>query len=293
MKFLMKTLVFGFFMFAVYACGEQNERPQATEPKDLNLPKPDSLVDQFSYVQGYEFGFFQSFDSVVLNFDYFMQGYWDAFNKKDAMFNQDSLEFIKQSWMQRIQEQRDAKLEVTRKKMEEVGKEVLERDQKFMMDIRQKEGMITRPSGLVYKIIQQGKGPVPTNDDFIKMHFVQKLTDGKIIDSTYKGNPFDLPVQAVYPGWNEALRMMPVGSIWELYVPPHLAFRDMGLGDIIPPHSAIILRIELISILEGEELQKAVHHFMQIISAEWRSTRWSRRTRWSSIRVVLLPGGMR
>lgn len=133
-----------------------------------------------------------------------------------------------------------------------------------MFDIRQKEGMITRPSGLVYKIIQQGKGPVPTNEDFVKMHFIQKLTDGKVIDSTYKGNAFNLPVQAVYAGWNEALRMMPVGSIWELYIPPHLAFRDVGFGDFIPPHSAIILRIELISILEGEELQRAVQEYMQL-----------------------------
>jgi FKBP-type peptidyl-prolyl cis-trans isomerase FklB len=263
MKFLLKTLVLGFLVFAFYAC-EHDKKPVALEPMDQKLPKADSLVDQFSYVQGYEFGFYQSFDSIVLNFDYFMQGYWDAFNKKDAMFNQDSIEFIKQSWMQKIQELRDAKLEVTRKKMEEVGKVVLERDQKFMFDIRQKEGMITRPSGLVYKIIQQGKGPVPTNEDFVKMHFIQKLTDGKVIDSTYKGNAFNLPVQAVYAGWNEALRMMPVGSIWELYIPPHLAFRDVGFGDFIPPHSAIILRIELISILEGEELQRAVQEYMQL-----------------------------
>lgn len=121
MKFLLKTLVLGFLVFAFYAC-EHDKKPVALEPMDQKLPKADSLVDQFSYVQGYEFGFYQSFDSIVLNFDYFMQGYWDAFNKKDAMFNQDSIEFIKQSWMQKIQELRDAKLEVTRKKWKKLVK---------------------------------------------------------------------------------------------------------------------------------------------------------------------------
>ncbi|PKL86256.1 MAG: hypothetical protein CVV22_03605 [Ignavibacteriae bacterium HGW-Ignavibacteriae-1] len=263
MKFLLKTLVFGFLMFAIYACGEQNDKPRATKPEDLKLPKPDSLVDQFSYIQGYEFGFYQGMDSIDLNFDYFMQGYWDAFNKKDAMFSQDSLEFIKQSWMQRIQEQRDAKLEVTRKRMEEIGKAILERDQKFVHEARQKEGNIVRPSGLIYRIIKQGSGKVPVNEDFVRMHTVAKLTDGTVFDSTGQ-TPHELPAGAVFAGWNEALLMMPVGSTWEVIIPPHLAYRDIGFGDKIPPHAAIILEIELLDILEGEELEKAAYNFMMM-----------------------------
>lgn len=263
MNLFFRTLLIVFTSISIAACNE-SEKPEATEPMDQKLPRAEELVDQFSYIQGYEFGFHQMLDSISLNFDYFMQGYWDAFNKRDAMFKQDSMRLIRENWMGMLQVTRDEKLAETRKKMEEVGKQVLERDQQFVHEARQKEGNKVRPSGLIYKIIKQGTGKVPQKTDFVRMHIVAKLTDGTVFDSTYGSKPHELPVEVVFAGWNEALMMMPEGSIWEVIIPPHLAYRDVGFGDIIPPHAALIMQIELLSILQGPELEQAARNFMMM-----------------------------
>jgi len=265
MKITSKILlsVVAFLIFS--ACNESKSKPESTSPQNKNLPTPEALVDRFSYMMGYEIGFNQSLDSIVLNFDYFMQGYWEAFNKKDAMLSPEEMQNTKDEWTNMLFEIRDAKLAETRKKMEKVGEGIKERDQKFIHDMRQKEGYIVRPSGLIYKIIDQGTGKVPDQQSFVRMNIIAKLVDGTEFDNTYKSKPRELPVEALFAGWQEALTMMPEGSKWEVIVPPHLAYRDVGFGEMIPPHSAVILELQLLKVLEGEELEAAVQEFMMMM----------------------------
>ncbi len=260
---LLSLIILAVSIFLI-ACNESKDSLVPIKLEDRKMDAPKELIDRFSYMNGYEFGFYQKFDSVVINFDYFMQGYFDAFSGKDAMLDANELELVKQEWMEFLQNKRDKKLAETQEKMRKLGEQIIERDQKFVAEMRQKPGYTVQPSGLIYKIIEQGGGKIPTNDDFVRMHVVVKLTDGTIIDSTYGGRPHEIPVQVVYPGWNEALRMMPEGSIWELIVPPHLGFRELGFGDKIPPHAALQLKVELIKILEGEELETAIRNFMMM-----------------------------
>lgn len=265
MKILAKLSLFVMVFMLLIACSESKNSPESASPKDKNLPMPEKLVDKFSYMMGYEIGFNQRLDSIVLNWDYFMQGYWEAFNKMDAKLSPEEMQEVKDEWMNMLFELRDKKLAETKKKMEIVGEEIKERDLQFVHDMRQKEGYITRPSGLVYKIIDQGTGKVPKQQDFVRMNVIAKLVDGKLIDNTYESQPRELPVEAVFAGWQEALMMMPEGSKWEVIVPPHLAYRDAGFGDLIPPHSAVILELQLLKVLEGEELEAARKNFIMMM----------------------------
>jgi FKBP-type peptidyl-prolyl cis-trans isomerase len=119
----------------------------------------------------------------------------------------------------------------------------------FLAANKTKPGVVTLPSGLQYKILQQGTGPKPTADDVAKVNYRGTLVTGKEFDSSYKrGQPASLPVGRVIKGWSEALQLMPVGSKWQIVLPPDLAYGDRGAGPDIGPESTLIFDVELLSI---------------------------------------------
>ncbi len=119
----------------------------------------------------------------------------------------------------------------------------------FLAENKTKEGVITLPSGLQYKIVKAGDGPKPAATDSVVCNYRGTLINGTEFDSSYKrGQPATFPVGQVIKGWTEALQMMPVGSKWELYVPPDLAYGDRGAGASIGPNATLIFEVELVSI---------------------------------------------
>jgi FKBP-type peptidyl-prolyl cis-trans isomerase FklB len=118
----------------------------------------------------------------------------------------------------------------------------------FLEANRAKEGVQTLPSGLQYKVLQEGKGPKPGPSDRVTVHYRGTLIDGTEFDSSYSRNaPATFTLDRVIKGWTEALQLMGEGSKWELYVPPDLAYGDRGAGSRIPPQSALVFEVELIS----------------------------------------------
>ena len=104
------------------------------------------------------------------------------------------------------------------------------------------------PSGVQYKVIKEGNGPIPKDTSMIKIQYEGRTIDGKVFDSSYKrGQPVDLRANQVIKGFTEAITRMPVGSIWEVYIPQQLAYGDREAGEI-KPFSALIFKIQLISI---------------------------------------------
>ena len=119
----------------------------------------------------------------------------------------------------------------------------------FLAENKTKEGVVTLPSGLQYKILQQGTGPKPTAKDIVVCNYRGTLLDGKEFDSSYKrGQPATFPLGQVIKGWTEALQLMPVGSKWQLFLPPDLAYGDRSMGPDITPYSTLIFEVELVSI---------------------------------------------
>lgn len=119
----------------------------------------------------------------------------------------------------------------------------------YLAENRKKEGVVTLPSGLQYRIIKAGKGKKPTDDDSVACHYRGTLISGTEFDSSdRKGQPASFKVNSVIPGWREALKLMPVGSTWQVFVPSQLAYGARGSGTGIGPNAALIFEVELIAI---------------------------------------------
>jgi FKBP-type peptidyl-prolyl cis-trans isomerase len=116
-----------------------------------------------------------------------------------------------------------------------------------------KPGVTTLPSGLQYKVLVQGNGPKPTAGDSVVCNYKGTFVDGKEFDSSYKrGEPATFPVTGVIKGWTEALQLMPVGSKWQLVIPPDLAYGAQGRPGM-PPNSTLVFEVELVKIAEKEK----------------------------------------
>ena len=119
----------------------------------------------------------------------------------------------------------------------------------FLAANGKKEGVVTLPSGLQYKVITAGSGAMPKASDTVSVHYRGRLIDGTEFDSSYSRNePASFPVGRVIPGWTEALQLMKVGSKWELYIPAGLGYGDRGASAQIPPGATLIFEVELLEI---------------------------------------------
>jgi FKBP-type peptidyl-prolyl cis-trans isomerase len=118
----------------------------------------------------------------------------------------------------------------------------------FLSANKGKEGVVTLPSGLQYKILKEGTGPKPTASDSVVCNYSGTLINGTEFDSSYKrGQPATFPISGVIKGWTEALQLMPVESKWQLFVPSDLAYGESGRPGI-EPNSTLIFEVELLSI---------------------------------------------
>lgn len=118
----------------------------------------------------------------------------------------------------------------------------------FMEENKQDAGVVETASGLQYKVLTKGDGPIPVATDKVKVNYEGHLLDGTVFDSSYKRKePATFKVNQVIKGWTEALCLMPVGSKWELYIPYSLAYGERSAGQI-PPYSTLIFEVELLSI---------------------------------------------
>jgi FKBP-type peptidyl-prolyl cis-trans isomerase FklB len=125
----------------------------------------------------------------------------------------------------------------------------LARGRAFLESNSKKEGVITLPSGLQYKEITAGAGRSPALKDKVTTHYHGTLINGVVFDSSYERNePATFPVNAVIPGWTEALQLMKEGAIWELYLPSELAYGRRGAGGDIGPNEALVFKVELIKV---------------------------------------------
>ena len=131
------------------------------------------------------------------------------------------------------------------------GENNLKKANDFLAENKAKEGVITTESGLQYRIIAEGTGPIPVETSQVKVYYRGTLLDGREFDATTEGNPAQFRVNGVIKGWTEALLLMPVGSKWELYIHPDLAYgANPRQGGIIEANDALIFEIELLEIVK-------------------------------------------
>jgi FKBP-type peptidyl-prolyl cis-trans isomerase FklB len=206
-------------------------------PTTLSTPK-----DKLSYAIGLNIGRSLGKDAIDVDPEIVAQGFKDALAGGKTLLTDDEAKAAI------VALQADL-----RKKQEETMKAAGEANKKqgdaFLAANKAKEGVVTLPSGLQYKIVTPGTGPKPAATDTVVCNYRGTLIDGTEFDSSYKrGQPATFPVGQVIPGWTEALQLMPVGSKWQLFIPPDLAYGERSPSPVIGVNSTLIFDIELLSI---------------------------------------------
>jgi FKBP-type peptidyl-prolyl cis-trans isomerase len=203
-----------------------------TRSKDLKTDK-----DKYSYAIGYQFAKNLQAQSVDVDADSLAQAITDVSSNKKSALNEEQMQAALQKMYEGRKDKVAAEAEGNKKKA-----------QAFLEANKTKEGVKTTETGLQYKVVTEGKGPSPKKTDKVVVNYRGTLIDGTEFDSSYKRNkPAEFPVEAVIPGWTEALQKMKKGAKWQLFIPPELAYGEHGRPSI-PPNSVLVFDVELMDI---------------------------------------------
>lgn len=248
-------------VFALAACGNQSDADNAAAQPDSDSSGASSTStdtgsasgdfddndQKRSYALGMDIGNSLKELPVELDIDALSEGVRDTVGDGDTRLSQKELDSVMQGFVQDMEEAQKQKVEKQADANAEKGK-------KFLAENKDKEGVKTTDSGLQYKVIEEGSGPEPSKDESVTVHYVGKLIDGTVFDSSRKrGEPVTFPVDAVIPGWTEALQLMKVGANYKLFIPADLAYGERGAGAQIGPNETLIFDVELLDIGEGED----------------------------------------
>jgi FKBP-type peptidyl-prolyl cis-trans isomerase FklB len=198
--------------------------------------------DKDSYAIGMNIGKSLHRDAVDVDPQILLRGLKDAMSGGKTLLTDDEAKAAMSTLQAQVHKTQEEKATAAAETNEKEG-------DAFLAENKTKEGVVTLPSGLQYKIVTEGTGPKPTASDSVVCNYRGTLLNGTEFDSSYKhGEPITIPVGRVIKGWSEALQLMPVGSKWQLFIPPDLAYGPRGAGNDIGPNSTIVFEVELISI---------------------------------------------
>jgi FKBP-type peptidyl-prolyl cis-trans isomerase len=206
--------------------------------------------DKISYAFGVDLGRDLRRQENDLNLDLLLSALKDALaGKQLLMTDEEVTATLKQVETEQKQDHEHAKAMISERNRRE--------GEAFFSENAKKEGVVTLPSGLQYKILKKGDGKTPTLDDKVICQYRGTLVDGTELDSSYKRNlPATLPVKGIMAGWAQALQLMSVGSKWQIFIFPQLAYGEKIVGGI-GPNAMLIFEVELLSIQEKPQTASA------------------------------------
>jgi len=207
--------------------------------------KPNTDKEKFSYTLGFQLGQGFKRDKIDINPAILAQAINDVFDGKASQLTdeemRDAMEIAKSKIL--------AAQKAVGKERKAMGEEARKNSQAFLAANKKKEGVVTRDSGLQYKVLKTGKGKQPKATDSITAHYKGTLINGQEFDSSYRrGDPATFGVNQVVKGWQEVLPLMHEGDKWRVFIPSELAYGERGSGNTIGPNEALIFEIELIKI---------------------------------------------
>lgn len=221
--------------------------PEADAPAELAL---DTDAQVYSYGVGYQIGSQMAGSPIEMDADGLIAGLQDALGQEEPRVEEARLQEVAQRLQQDVQSQQQAEAEV-------LAVENAAAAEAFLAENATKEGVVVLENGLQYRIIESAEGEKPTETDIVAVNYRGTFIDGTEFDSSYtRGEPAQFPLNAVIPGWQQALQLMPVGSKWEVFIPYELAYGSGGQGPI-PPSSALVFEVELIEIVAEAEATEA------------------------------------
>ena len=245
-------------LFALTACGNQSDADNASADAGASNGSDSSAStdkagdfenekQRRSYALGMDIGNSLKELPVDIQVDALSEGVSDVVSGGKTKLSQDELDAVMQSFVKEMEA-------AQQKKASEQAENNLEKGQKFLAENKTKDGVKTTDSGLQYKVIEEGDGPSPSADDSVTVHYTGKLIDGTVFDSSReRGEPVTFPVDAVIPGWTEALQLMKQGAKYELYIPADLAYGERGAGAQIGPNETLIFDVELLKVGAGDK----------------------------------------
>ncbi len=217
--------------------------PQAAAPEKGQPGEPiiDSRKDKISYAFGVDLARDLKRQKEDLNVDLLVRALTDALADKNLLMTDEEVT----ATLKTVEAEQKHDLEHAKAMIAEKNRRAVEA---FVAENAKKEGVVTLPSGLQYKILKQGDGKMPMPDDHVVCQYRGTLIDGTEFDSSYKHDkPSTFPVKGVMPGWAQALQLMPVGSKWQIFIPPQLAYGEKALTGI-GSNAMLIFEVELLSI---------------------------------------------
>lgn len=224
----------------LHAAEEPAKEPTQKPAPAASAPGLKTEKQKFSYTAGQQVG--QNVKRQNIDFDAkaFALGVQDALSNAKPKLTQEQMRTAVEGFQKKEMEKREA-----------LAKKNQQASQAFLEANKKKEGVTTLPSGIQYKVLQEGNGKQPTATDTVSVHYRGTLPDGKEFDSSYARNePAIFPVNQVIKGWQEVVPLMKEGAKWNVVIPPELAYGPQGAGNAIGPNQTLVFDIELVKVHE-------------------------------------------
>lgn len=230
---MKKMLIFSLVVFfSITACSQTDKNP-----------KMETMKDSVSYSIGYDIGANLKQQEIQIEPEVFLSGIKDGLADTCNLTTEEL-----QNVMQKFQAEMVLKQQNKQKESGEKNKVAADA---FFAENKSKEGVISLPSGLQYKVMKSGTGESPKLTSKVQAHYAGRLLDGTEFDNSYKrGQPLEIGVSGVIKGWTEILQLMKVGDKFEVYIPSELGYGERGSGPTIGPNAALIFEIELMGIVQ-------------------------------------------
>jgi FKBP-type peptidyl-prolyl cis-trans isomerase len=197
--------------------------------------------DTISYLIGRDIGKNMKTNDIDITPEIMFAGLKDGINGIDTVFNEQVTEQVMTAFQQEMMTKQHQKTSAEAAAIKAVG-------DAFLVENKTKPGVVALPSGLQYKVINEGTGDKPKPEDLVEVHYTGTLIDGTVFDSSVeRGESIKFPLNGVIPGWTEGVQLMSPGAKYMFYIPAALAYGDKGAGPI-PGGSVLIFEVELISI---------------------------------------------
>ncbi len=204
-------------------------------------PALESNLQKFSYAMGYRMARDLMQQGVQkVDPDALAVGVGEAMSGGQFRFSPDEIREVMNAYQQELIEERA-----------KAASENKDEGDAFMKANAGADGVKSLEDGVQYKVLTEGTGAKPAVSDKVKVHYTGTLLDGTEFDSSRRrGEPTELALGDVIPGWKQALAEMPVGSRWEVWIPPEQAYGLRGAGAVIGPNETLKFDIELIEIVK-------------------------------------------
>ena len=224
--------------------------PAAPETPVPAAPKSDK--EKMSYSVGASWGLQLKSINLDLDMESMFQGMRDAMSGHKLALSEEEIRAALEKMQADVKQKQQERMKEIAARMKELGEKNKVEGPKFLEENKKKEGVVTLPSGLQYKVLKEGDGNKPGPTDTVTAHYRGMFLDGTEFDSSDKSGKLEVALDnpTIIPGMTDALKMMKVGSKWMVFIPPDLAYQERGRPPIIGPNAVLIFEVELLGIKE-------------------------------------------